>query len=440
MVGGGQEDTGADQLEQQARGRGTAHLGEPGGDQVRGTGQVGGTESGRLGDQPLAGVLGDVDEPRGGRVGDRGDDDQVAQATQEVLGEPSWVLAGLDDLVDHAEDRRAVTGREGVDDLVEQAVGGVAEQARGQRVGHALRTGATEQLVEHRERVARAAAPGADDQRDRGLLDGHALLLAQLGEVAREQPRRDQPEGVVVGAGADRPDHLVGLGRGEDEPQVRRRLLDQLEQGVEALRGDHVGLVDDVDLVAAAHRREERLLAQVAGVVDATVGGRVDLDHVDRARAATRQVAAGVALPARVGDRALLAVERAREDARRGGLAAAARAREEVGVVDPVVGQGRAQGRRHVVLPDDLAEGLGPVAAVQGERRLHAPTLTSTVDIGHGAATGLGRAPAVRSSAAGCGHEKAPRAPDRAHLPLLPLGPGGVGRDAATRGVAEESR
>ena len=69
-----------------------------------------------------------------------------AQAAQQVLGEPSWVLAGLDDLVDHAEHRRPVAGGEGVDDLVEQAVGGVAEQPGGQRVGDTLRAGAAEQL------------------------------------------------------------------------------------------------------------------------------------------------------------------------------------------------------------------------------------------------------------------------------------------------------
>jgi hypothetical protein len=104
----------------------------------------------------------------------------------------------------------------------------------------------------------------------------------------------------VVGARADRRQHLVGLGRGEDEPQVGRRLLDELEQGVEALRGDHVGLVDDVDLVAVAHRGEERLLPQVTRVVDTTVGGGVDLDDVDRAGAAPGEVAAAVALAARV--------------------------------------------------------------------------------------------------------------------------------------------
>ena len=86
---------------------------------------------------------------------------------------------------------------------------------------------------------------------------------------------------------------------------------------------------------------------------------------------AAGQVAARVALAARVGDGRLVAVERARQDARARGLAAAARAGEEVGVVDPVVRQRRAQRLGHVLLPDDLGEGLGPVAAVEREGGLH---------------------------------------------------------------------
>ena len=130
VVGAGQQHPGADQLEQQPGRGGAAHLGEPGGDEVGGPAELGRAEPRGLGDQPLALVLGDVDQAGRRGVGDRGDDHQVAQPAQQVLGEPARVLAGLDDLVDHAEDRRAVAGRERVDDLVEQRVGGVAEQAR----------------------------------------------------------------------------------------------------------------------------------------------------------------------------------------------------------------------------------------------------------------------------------------------------------------------
>ena len=172
----------------------------------------------------------------------------------------------------------------------------------------------------------------------------------------------------MVGARADRRQHLVGLGRGEDEAHVRRRLLDQLEQGVERLRGHHVGLVDDVDLVVVAHRREEGLLPQVARVVDTVMRRSVDLDDVERAGTAAGQLAAAVALAARVGDRRLDAVERAGEDPCGRGLAAAAGAGEEVGVVDAVGRECSTQRLRDVILADDLGERLGPVAAIERER------------------------------------------------------------------------
>ena len=52
-------------------------------------------------------------------------------------------------------------------------------------------------------------------------------------------------------------------------------------------------------------------------------------------------------------------------------LPAAAGAGEQVGVVDPVVGERGPQGLGDVVLPDDLGEGVGPVATIEGERGLH---------------------------------------------------------------------
>ena len=48
-----------------------------------------------------------------------------------------------------------------------------------------------------------------------------------------------------------------------------------------------------------------------------------------------------------------------------GGLAAAARAGEEVGVVDAVLAQRRRQRLGDVLLPDDLRERLGAVSAVE---------------------------------------------------------------------------
>ena len=202
------------------------------------------------------------------------------------------------------------------------------------------------------------------------MVDGDALLVAQRLQVVHQGRRGHQPERVVVGSGADRADDLLRLRRGEDELHVRRGLLDELEHRIEALGGDHVGLVNDVDLVAGAHRGEECAFPQVTSLVDAAVGGRVDLDDVDGAWAATRQVTARLALTARVRGRPLLTVEAAGENAGTRRLATATRPGEQVGVVDASVDDRTLQRFGDVLLTDDLVEGVRAVAPVEGQWRV----------------------------------------------------------------------
>ncbi len=363
-VGAGQQHPCAHELQVEPRRGGAAHVGESLGDDLRRAGQLAGPQPAGLRREPLGLVGGDVDEAGAQRVRHRRDDDEVAEPAQEVLGEAARVLADVEHLVDAREDARGVAGGEGVHDFVEERVGGVPQQRRGLTIGHPAMGGPAEQLVEHGQRVADRPGARPHDQRQHGRIDVDPLLGAQAAEVGAQRPRRHQPEGVVVRPRADRAEHLLGLGRGEDELDVRRGLLDHLEQGVEAVRGDHVGLVDDVDLVPAVHGVEERALAQRTGILDQTVARGVHLDDVDRPGPAAGQVAARPALAARGGRGPLLAVEAAGQDAGRRGLAAAARAGEQVGVVDPVVGQRALQGHRHMVLPDDLGEGVWPVPAI----------------------------------------------------------------------------
>ena len=84
----------------------------------------------------------------------------------------------------------------------------------------------------------------------------------------------------MVSARTDGRNDLLGLGRRKDELDVRRRLFNELEQCVETLRGDHVGLIQDEDLVAVAGRGKDCALAQFAGVVDTIVAGGVNLNYV----------------------------------------------------------------------------------------------------------------------------------------------------------------
>ena len=235
----------------------------------------------------------------------------------------------------------------------------------------------------------------------------------------------------MVGARPDGRDDLLRLGGGEDELQVRRWLLDQLQQRVEALLGDHVRLVDDVDLEASGHRRVEGPLAQFPGVVDAAVRGRVDLDHVDAARPGGRERDAGVADPAGFRGRALDAVQRAGEDPRAGRLAAAARPAEQVSVVDPPGAQRLGERAGDVFLPLHLGERRRTVLAVQRQARRGAWARLAGDE---GLVSSRSDAAAVISSSSPV-IGRTPRTPVRARVPLLPSGPGGVGGINAVRGV-----
>src|SRR2546422_10732182 len=74
---------------------------------------------------------------------------------------------------------------------------------------------------------------------------------------------------------------LLRLGRGEYEDDPRRRLLEDLEEGVPRLAGEHMRFVHDVHLVAPLGARGvHRALPQVARVVHTTVGGGVQLHDV----------------------------------------------------------------------------------------------------------------------------------------------------------------
>ncbi len=368
-VRGGQQHARADQLQLETGRLGAAHLGEPLVDDVGGAAQLGGAEGPRLRLHPLDDVGGGVDEPLLRRVGHGGEDHQVAQALQQVGDEAPRVVAALDDPVHDPEGGRAVPCDERLDDGVEQRAVRVAEQGGRHVVRHTVRAGAREELVHDGHRVTDGPRAGPDDQRQHPVRDRDLLLAADLGEVVAQGAGRHEAEGVVVGARADGPDDLLGLGRREDELEVLRGLLDHLQQGVEALRGDHVGLVDDVDLVPAPGGPEEGLLAQVAGVVHASVRGGVDLDDVDGPRPVPREVLAGLALAAGGRGGALLAVQAAGQDPGAGRLAASARTAEQVRVIDPVVPQRLLQRVGDMPLPDDLGEGLRAVTAVERERR-----------------------------------------------------------------------
>ena len=100
-------------------------------------------------------------------------------------------------------------------------------------------------------------------------------------EFAEDVDELDGVEAEVLAAGADGLGDVLGLGGGHHEDDVVGWLLEGLEEGVEGGVGDLVGLVEDVDLVAVAGGSVAGGVPEFADLVDATIGGGVDLDDVD---------------------------------------------------------------------------------------------------------------------------------------------------------------
>ncbi len=203
------------------------------------------------------------------------------------------------------------------------------------------------------------------EQLQRRVIGLHAFRGNNLPQSFRDARDADAGKVEALAARQDRRGDFLHLGGGKNELDVRRRLLERLEQRVERVlhipRGQHVDFVDDVDLVARPGRAILGILPQVAHVVDAVVARPVDLLDVEIL--AGRNCPADFAFAARRGGRPVDAVQRLGEDAGSAGLADAARPGEEIGVRHPAALDGVAERLRDRLLADQLAELLRPIAA-----------------------------------------------------------------------------
>ena len=191
------------------------------------------------------------------------------------------------------------------------------------------------------------------------------LVFADLLEVRAHNLLRHQTERIVVGARTDGADHLVWFGGGEDEHHMLRRLLHDFQQRVEALRRDHVGFVENENLVAVAGGGESGTFAQFAGIVHTVVRSGVDFHHVDGTGAACGEVLAAFAFAARVRGRAFRAVDATRENACGTGFAAAARTGKQVSVRKFVLIKRSHQRNRDLILPDHAVERVGTIPSIE---------------------------------------------------------------------------
>ena len=246
-----------------------------------------------------------------------------------------------------------------------------------QRVAHSLRREARvvtegEHLIRQRERIAQPSIGGTREHVQCIGVVAHPFVIEHRRQPVADLGGIDAAQVEALQAAEHRRrglGDLLRLGGGEHEHHARRRLLENLEQRIPRLAGEHVCLVHDVDLVAIAGRgRIHRAFAQIACIVHAAVRRRVDLDHVQRG-AATPDACAGAAGAARlavVTQLAVLAVERHGEHASQRGLTSAARPAEQVAMRHTIARDRTFERVRHVCLHGDLREVLRSV--LSGER------------------------------------------------------------------------
>ena len=188
--------------------------------------------------------------------------------------------------------------------------------------------------------------------------------LHRLTQSPRDLVRRDTPEIKALAAAEDRRRELLGLRRRQDKADMGRGLLQRLQQRVKGRGGQHVHLVDDINLEFPVLGRIFDRLPQVADFIHTVVGGRVDLHHIHGFL--RQQTAAAFTLPAGIAVHRLLTVDGAGHDLRGGRFARAAAATEQVRMSDAPRGDLVAQRRHDGLLRNHGREIRGPPLAVKG--------------------------------------------------------------------------
>ena len=211
---------------------------------------------------------------RGGQNG------HVPAQVAELAQQRAHILTAPVQLVQQRQSVAPLTRQEQAHELHRLGTAG-----QSQRVQHAAavhdRAGGTA-LVQQAERVAQRTVGHAGQQVRpiRGQVDGFGLRHLQqlLLHIVGQDALEVEPLAAGEYGGRD----LLDLGGGQNKQQVGGRLLHDLQQGVEGVAGEHMHLIDDVDALLQHRRRVDGLLPQAAGVVDAAVGGGVQLRHIQQ--------------------------------------------------------------------------------------------------------------------------------------------------------------
>ena len=235
-------------------------------------------------------------------------------------------------------------------------------------------------LVSQAQRIAHRTSRKAPYELECSGIMGNMLLRQHMVEMRLNGLGQHGPQVELQAAAQHRHGYFLRVGGGQHKLQIFRRLFQRFEHRVKRGVGEHVHFVNHEHLKTPLHRLVNRLLEQGLHLVHPPIRGRVELGVVDKTAAI--DVLAGLAHTAGLGRNAALpvgtqAIERLGQNARHRGFAHPARARKQVGMVQPLRSERVAQSLNHMLLPHHIGEGFGAVFAGQDNVR-HARILSVT--------------------------------------------------------------
>src|SRR5262249_53684598 len=126
-------------------------------------------------------------------------------------------------------------------------------------------------LVEKRLCIAHASFRSLDDVTQSAIINLDAFTIGNLPEVCLDLYRRYRSKNKLLAPRQNRCRQLMTFGSRHDEDDVRRRLLQNFQQGVEGRRRQHMDFVDDENLVPVARGGIFRAFPKLADVIHASV-------------------------------------------------------------------------------------------------------------------------------------------------------------------------
>ena len=286
-------------------------------------------------------------------IGQHLGDGHAVQHIEQLGQHAAPVGALLGQMANRVQHRATVTVQQGLEYIVDLAM--IEGPEHGAHIGgQYLALAKGDRLVGQAHGVTHGAIGRTTQQPERIVLEGNAFRGEHLLQVGDDPLRRHVLQRELQAAREDGDRQLLRIGGGEQELDVGRWLFQRLEQGIEAVGGEHVHLVDEVHLVATAGRRVLHVLQQLAGVFHLGAAGGVHFDEIDEA--AFVDLAAHRAAATGRGADAGLAIQALGQDPRDGGLAHPAGTGEQIGVVQPLVVQRIDQRLEHMGLADHFAE------------------------------------------------------------------------------------